>query len=67
MNRWLSALDYLVITQTQLIPESGAMGTMLAQVLRAIGNDHAHGHSSDLYRESYSTKAGAQWLGLGFA
>jgi hypothetical protein len=67
MNRWLSALDYLLTTQTQLTPESGAMGTMLAQVLRAIGNDSAHGHSSDLYRESYSTKAGAQWIGLGFA
>ncbi|KAH7399703.1 hypothetical protein BKA64DRAFT_463458 [Cadophora sp. MPI-SDFR-AT-0126] len=64
-NRWLGALDYLLRTRNQLTPASGAMGTMLARVIRASSNDGALGHSSDLHRDSYSTKAGFRWLGLG--
>ncbi|KAH7112065.1 hypothetical protein EDB81DRAFT_829100 [Dactylonectria macrodidyma] len=65
LNRWLGALDYLLISQTHLTPASGAMGTMLARVIKAISIDSASGHSNDLYRDSYFTKQGVQWLGLG--
>ena len=39
---------------------------MLARVIKTTSNDSPYGHSSDLYRNSYSTKSGVQWLGLGF-
>ncbi|KAJ4130630.1 hypothetical protein NW754_009683 [Fusarium falciforme] len=67
LNRWLGALDYLLMSQTHLTPASGAMGTMLAKILNVISNDGASGHSHDLYRDSYSTKQGVQWLGLGIS
>jgi len=64
-NRWLGALDHLLTIRDQLTPASGAMGTMLARVLRTIINDGALRHSSDLYCDDYLTKKGFQWLGLG--
>ncbi|KAL5351046.1 hypothetical protein ACLOAV_004620 [Pseudogymnoascus australis] len=66
LDRWLGALDYLLKMKNQLTPESGAVGTMLARVIKTTSNDSAYGHSSDLYRDSYITKSGLQWLGLGF-
>jgi hypothetical protein len=65
MNRWLGALDYLMLTRSRLTPETGAMGTMLARVIRATSNDSAYGHSNDLLCDVYSSKTGVQWLGLG--
>ncbi|KJZ69025.1 hypothetical protein HIM_11584 [Hirsutella minnesotensis 3608] len=65
LNRWLGALDYLLISTAHLTPASGAMGTMLAKIINIISNDKGYGHLSDLYRDSYSTKQGIQWLGLG--
>ncbi|KJZ68270.1 hypothetical protein HIM_12341 [Hirsutella minnesotensis 3608] len=65
LNRWLGALDYLLLSTVQLTPASGAIGIMLAKIISIIGNDTGYGHLSDLYRDSYSTKQGVQRLGLG--
>jgi len=66
MNRWLGALDYLLRTRSRLTPASGAMGTLLARVIKAVSNDSAYGHAKDLYCDSYSPKEGCKWIGLGF-
>jgi hypothetical protein len=39
---------------------------MLARVIRATSNNSTLGYSSDLYRDTYITKTGFEWLGLGF-
>jgi hypothetical protein len=65
INRWLSALDHLLNIRSQLTPSSGAMGTMLARVIKTVSNNGASGQVSDLYRNLYPSGQGFKWLGLG--
>jgi len=56
----------LLSNEDPLSPESGAMGTMLAQIIRVVGNDGAFGHANALYKNAYTSKNDTHRLGLGF-
>jgi hypothetical protein len=59
-------LDYFLKIRDQFILASGAIRTILAHIIRATSNNNVLGYSSDLYRDTYITKTGFEWLGLGF-
>ncbi len=66
LNRWLGAFDYIRQNSSQLTPETGAMGTMLARIIKASCNDGQSGLPLDLYCDSWTSKVGIKWRGLHF-
>lgn len=64
LNRWLGAFDYIRQAFPQPTPETGAMGTMLARIIKASCNDGQYGLLQDLYGDTWTTKTGVQWRGL---
>lgn len=66
LDRWLGVFDYIRQNNPQLTPETGAMGTMLARVIKASCNDGPYGLPRDLYSDSWTSRKCFKWRGLQF-